>query len=211
MDIHVKICGLTRPQDIEAALQHGADYLGFVIACKSPRALGVQDAAQLIRPVSNAAKTVAVTVNPSDEVLAQIARDVQPDYVQLHGDESPARVRAITSQTGLSIIKAFPVHTPTDLRGIAAYQHCADMALLDARAPKGNAQKGGHGLAFDWDILSGFHSLYPLILAGGLKCDNILAAKRTGLKFFDVSSGVEQSPGVKDASLIKRFIELAKS
>ncbi|HFB55133.1 MAG TPA: phosphoribosylanthranilate isomerase, partial [Hellea balneolensis] len=182
MDIQVKICGLTRPQDVEAAVRYGADYLGFVVACESPRALGLQDAAHLIHPVRGTAKTVVVTVNPSDHVLAQIVRDVQPDYVQLHGDESPARIVEIKQRTGLSLIKAFPVFASADLHSVIAYESCVDMMLLDAKSPKNSAQKGGHGVTFDWDILTGFRSSRPLILAGGLNGANILAAKRTGIK-----------------------------
>ena len=212
MKTHIKICGLTRPEDVEAALLYGADMLGFIVEAKSSRRLTVKQAAQLSRPAFGAAKRVAVTVNATEDVLERICAEMRPDYIQFHGDESPKTIRYIGSFTGVPAIKAIAVRERADLKKIQAYAGCVDYILLDARAPKGESQRGeiqrgGHGLSFDWDLLKGFNCETPLILAGGLNPKNIAAAKRTGIKFFDVSSGVELSPGVKDQKKIQAFMK----
>ena len=207
MQTQIKICGLTRPQDIEAALRYGADMLGFIVEAKSSRRLSLDEAVRLSRPAIGAAKRVAVTVNADEELLTRIATKMRPDYVQMHGDESPQWIGKIKKITGLPIIKAIAIRNSSDLKQVHAYETCADYILLDAKAPKGEAQRGGHGLSFDWDLLKNFTCKTPLILAGGLNPDNIKAAMRTGIKFFDVSSGVEASPGVKDHNKIKAFME----
>jgi phosphoribosylanthranilate isomerase len=207
MEPHVKICGLTRPEDVEAALLYGADMLGFIVEANSTRRLSVQQAARLSRPAFGIAKRAAVTVNASEDLLNRICTDMRPDYIQFHGDESPKTIRYIGGFTGVPAIKAIAVRGRADLEKIKAYAGCVDYILLDAKAPKGESQRGGHGLSFDWSLLKDFKSETPLILAGGLNPKNIKAAKQTGIKFFDVSSGVEASAGVKDASLIQAFTE----
>ena len=203
----VKICGLTRACDVEAALRSGADYLGFIVEAKSSRRLSVIQAAQLSRPAHGCAQRVAVTVNASEKVLRQIHTDMRPDVLQMHGSENPKWLRAVKSFTGLPVIMAVQIRTKSDLEKARPFEGAADYILLDAKPPKGAAQQGGHGLSFDWNLLKGFKCKTPLILAGGLSPSNIKAAKATGIKFFDVSSGVEASAGVKDASLIRAFME----
>jgi len=209
MRTQIKICGLTRPQDVEAALRYGADMLGFIIEAESSRRLSVDGAAQLSRPARGCAKRVAVTVNADEKLLRRICADMRPDILQMHGDESPDWLREAKEFTGLPIIKAVAVRERNDLERAMAYEGSADYILLDAKAPKGETRRGGHGLAFDWKLLKGFRSKTPLILAGGLSPSNIRAAKQTGIKFFDVSSGVEAAPGVKDASLIRALLKAA--
>ena len=203
----VKICGLTRPKDVEAALRYGADMLGFIVEAKSSRRLCVADAVRVSRPVIGAAKRVAVTVNASEDLLDRICTDMQPDFIQFHGEESPKTIRYISSFTGVGAIKAIAIHEHADLEQIKDYAGCADYILLDAKAPRGESQRGGHGLSFDWDLLKGFMCETPLILAGGLNPENIIAAKKTGINFFDVSSGVEASAGVKDHRKIQAFMK----
>jgi len=208
----VKICGLTRPQDIEVALQCGADMLGFIVEAKSSRRLSIEEAAKLSRPAIGCAQCVAVTVNASERLLDRICADMRPDYLQMHGDESPKWLRVVKGFTGLPIIKALSIHERADLEQVKAYAGCADYILLDAKAPRGENQRGGHGLSFNWDVLKGFKSETPLILAGGLNPENIKSAKKTGIKFFDVSSGVEANPdlksaGVKDHEKIRAFMK----
>jgi len=207
MKTQVKICGLTRPEDVEAALRYGADMLGFVVEAESSRRLSVEDAARISRPAFGSAKRVAVTVNADEDLLDKICADMCPDFIQFHGDESPKTIRYVGSFTGIRAIKAIAIRDRADLAQIDAYAGCVDYILLDAKAPKGEAQRGGHGLSFDWDLLKGFSSKTPLILAGGLNPGNIAAAKRTGIKFFDVSSGVEAAPGVKDHLKIQAFMK----
>ena len=205
----VKICGLARTEDVEAALRYGADYLGFIVEAESLRRLSVDAAARLCRPAIGCAQRAAVTVDASEELLGRIANDMCPDILQMHGRETPKWLRVVKGFTGLRIIKAVQVRTKGDLEILRRFEGAADYILLDAKPPKGAAQQGGHGLSFDWNLLTGFKCKTPLILAGGLSLSNIKAAKATGIKFFDVSSGVEASAGVKDASLMHRFMKAA--
>jgi len=204
----VKICGLTREIDIEAAITFGADYLGFIVEAVSPRKLTVEQAAKLSRPAKPTAKTVAVTVNPSIDLCRAIADHMQPNYLQIHGsDLTPLDVRALRKATGLKIIRALPIKTVNDLKAVSDWEKAADILLLDAAPPKGARQQGGHGVSFDWDLISGLKSTLPVFLAGGLTPDNAARARATGLNNFDVSSGLEQAPGLKDASKIRDFMK----
>ncbi len=209
MKAQIKICGLTQPKDVEAALLYGADMLGFIVEAKSSRRLSVKKAAQLSRPAFGAAKRVAVTVNADEALLAKIRADMRPDFIQFHGDESPKTIRSIGGFTGLAAIKAITIRERADLSQIKDYAGCVDYILLDAKAPMGESQRGGHGVVFDWKLLKDFSCATPLILAGGLNPFNIHAAKRTGVNFFDVSSGVENTPGVKDHKKIQTFMKAA--
>ncbi len=205
----VKICGLTRPEDLSAAIGAGAGFLGFVVEAESPRKLSLAPATKLAMPALGIIPRVAVCVNPSQKLSAQIAAHMRADFIQLHGAETPAQAQGIKSATGLGIIKALAIREKSDLDKIAAYQGIADYILLDAKPPKTARQKGGHGVSFNWKLLDGFTSPVPLILAGGLTPQTLKAAQRTGIKFFDVSSGVERKPGIKDACLIAQFMKAA--
>jgi len=207
MKAHIKICGLTRPRDVEAALLYGADMLGFIVEAKSSRKLSVGAAAQISRPARGCASRVAVTVNADEQLLRQICSVMRPSILQMHGDESPQWLSEVKTFTGLPIIKAIAVRDHKDLERVKTFENCADYILLDAKPPKDEARRGGHGLAFDWDLLKGFSAKVPVILAGGLTPNNIGAAKATGLIFFDVSSGVEATPGIKDHSRIQAFMK----
>ncbi len=209
MDSAIKICGLTRASDVETALLHGADMLGFIVEANSPRRLCVEEAAKLSGPAFGCARRVAVTVDADENLLDRICSEMQPDILQMHGKEVPKWLQVVKGFAGLEIIKAVPIAERADLAKVKQYESCADYILLDAKPPKGNAQQGGHGLSFDWKILEGFTCSVPLILAGGLGPDNIRHAKTTGIKFFDVSSGVEARAGVKDPSLIAVFMHKA--
>lgn len=203
----VKICGLTRPQDVEAAIVNGASALGFIVECESPRALSISEAAKLSRPATGIAKRVAVTVNASDNLLDQICLHMQPDMLQLHGEETPERISTIKSVLDIPVIKAVPVRTKVDLDQAHIYAQFADYILLDAQPPKDTTQRGGHGRAFDWTVLEGFHLPVPYVLAGGLSPFNIKTAiQKTDAKIFDVSSGVEARAGVKDHALIAQLM-----
>lgn len=207
MNTHVKICGLTRPEDVEAAIRYGASFLGFIVEAKSARRLSVVQAARLSLPAKSSAKTVAVTVNANDELIEAIITQMQPDYIQLHGDESVDRVAEIARKFSVKTVKAIPISTPADMITAEQYAGVADFILYDAKPPKGETVRGGHGLSFDWNILTTSPLPKTWALAGGLTPENAAEAlRRTNAPILDVSSGVESAAGVKDAAKIKAFM-----
>jgi phosphoribosylanthranilate isomerase len=206
----VKICGLTDPADVAAAVAAGAAYLGFVFFPRSPRHLDPSRAAALAAGVPPGLCKVALTVDATDAGLDAILAALPADMLQLHGTESPARVTAIKARYGLPVMKAIGVAGPEDMAAIDAYSEVADQLLIDAKPAKG-ALPGGNGLAFDWQLLSARkYWRRPWMLAGGLTPDNVAEAiARTGARQVDVSSGVESAPGRKDAGLIRAFLDAA--
>ncbi|KUJ80381.1 N-(5'-phosphoribosyl)anthranilate isomerase [Ruegeria marisrubri] len=212
-DVRVKICGLTAPGQVLAAAEAGARYVGFVFFPKSPRHLEVGIAAELAAATPMGIAKVALTVNASDDELDRIVDTVPLDMLQLHGKESPERVAEVKERYGLPVMKALGVAEEGDLAQIDLYSDVADQLLIDAKPPKNAELPGGLGLAFDWRLLAGRkYWRRPWMLAGGLTPDNVGEAIRmTGARQVDVSSGVESSPGVKDAELIRRFIEAASA
>jgi phosphoribosylanthranilate isomerase len=204
MQTNVKICGLTRQQDVRSAIDAGADYLGFIIEANSPRRLSLSDAAALIDGIT--VPTVAVTVDPDDALIAQI-KTAGFTHIQLHGSETLHRTAEI-SNTGLSVIKACPVATTDDIKLATEYSGAADLLLFDAKPPEGTMQRGGHGAAFDWTILKSSPTPKQYALAGGLKPETVrMAVQQTGAAIVDVSSGVEAAPGIKDARRIEAFMD----
>ncbi|QGH36465.1 phosphoribosylanthranilate isomerase [Gracilibacillus salitolerans] len=199
--VQVKICGLQNEEAIQAAAGAGADFIGFVFA-KSKRRVTKEQASKLARFVPSHVKKVGVFVNESIETIQEIAYDVGLDYVQLHGDESPA----FCQEVGLPVIKAFEVRQANDLDNIADYD-CA-YYLLDSPAGK---YRGGSGETFDWSIAKEYDFLNKkILLAGGLKVGNIEdAIKEVSPAGVDVSSGVE-TDDEKDLNKIKAFIDAAK-
>ena len=207
-----KICGLSTPEAVDAALTHGAAYLGFVFFPNSPRAVSPADAARLAEPARGRARIVALLVDPGADELAAVVETLVPDMVQLHGRESPERVAAVRATHRLPVIKALGVRQGADLDAAPAYEAVADHLMLDARPPEGASRPGGHGASFDWTLLAGRRFSAPWFLAGGLTPDNVAQAVRaTGAPLVDVSSGVERAPGVKDAALIAAFVQAARS
>jgi phosphoribosylanthranilate isomerase len=207
----VKICGLSTPETLAAALDAGADFVGLNFFPPSPRYVRPESAAALAAMARGRAAIVALVVDADDAVIASIKDAVKPDYFQLHGSETPKRVTAIKALTGTPVIKVFKVGGPEDVAKASDYVGVADMFLFDAKAPATlkDALPGGNGLAFDWSLLGGKRGF---MLSGGLTPDNVAEAIRvTGAPMVDVASGVESSPGVKDQALIRKFIEAAKS
>lgn len=203
-----KICGLTTPATLDAALDHGAAFVGAVIFDKSPRHLEPLHAATLFDRARGRAKIVAVVVDPSDLLLTTLALSLRPDFVQLHGAETPARAAEIRGLTKAGIIKALPVRDAADLDAAGDWAGAADHLMFDARPPEGADLPGGVGHAFDWSILSGHAFDRPWFLAGGLDPDNVTRAIRTtGAPLVDVSSGVESTPGVKEPARIAAFLK----
>jgi len=212
MSRQVKICGLTRAEDVEAAIYYGADFLGFIVEAKSPRRLSVGAAATLAAPAKDIIPRVAVTVNAGDDLLSRIMDEMNPDYIQCHGDESPARLANIGKRFGVKMIKAVPVSTPSDMITAEQYAGVCDFILYDAKPPKNAEVRGGHGLAFDWNILRRAPLPETWALAGGLSPDNAAeAVQQTNAPILDVSSGVEASAGVKDERNIQAFMDAVKN
>ncbi len=210
-DIRVKICGLTAPDHVRAAAEAGAGYLGFNFFPKSPRYVAPTDVAALISAVPAGVASVALVVNASDELLDSITQAAPFDMLQLHGDESVERVQAVKQRYGLPVMKVIGVADADDLVKIDEYSEVADQLLIDAKPPKDAVLPGGNGLAFDWRLLAGRkYWRKPWMLAGGLNPENVAEAIRmTGAQQVDVASGVESAPGVKDAALIRAFIDAA--
>ncbi|SIQ64598.1 phosphoribosylanthranilate isomerase [Paracoccus thiocyanatus] len=210
MAVAVKICGLTEAAGLSAAIGAGARYLGFVFFAKSPRHLAPQAAAQLAAQVPLGVAKVGLFVDPDDAALDATLAHMPLDMIQLHGNETPARVAAIKARTGLPVMKAVGLAGPRDLDALWDYGLVADMLLIDAKPPKDAELPGGNGLAFDWRLLAGRQILKPWLLAGGLTPENVAQAVRlTRAPGVDVSSGVESAPGVKDPERVRRFIARA--
>ncbi|WP_170416856.1 phosphoribosylanthranilate isomerase [Ruegeria atlantica] len=211
-DVAVKICGLTAPDHVRAAADAGARYLGFNFFPKSPRYASPEQAAALMAPVPVGVAKVALVVNASDDLLDSITGAAPFDMLQLHGGESIQRVREVKARYGLPVMKVISVAEAQDLAAIDVFSEVADQLLIDAKAPKGAILPGGNGLAFDWRLLAGRkYWRRPWMLAGGLNPGNVTEAIRmTGAQQVDVASGVESAPGVKDAELIRSFIDAAK-
>ncbi len=207
----VKICGLTTAETVAAALEGKAAYLGFMFFEKSPRNLTVQRAAELAAPVRTRSSIVAVTVDPDDQALDQIMAGLKPDFIQLHGKETPARAAAIAQRTGVGIIKAISVRETGDLDAAKPFDGLVSHLLFDAKPPKDSDLPGGVGARFDWTIMTGRRFERPWFLAGGLDPWNLEEAMgQSGAPLIDVSSGVERGPGVKDPALISAFLSAAR-
>jgi phosphoribosylanthranilate isomerase len=212
MSVSVKICGLSTKAALEAAIEAGADYAGFVFFEKSPRNVSLRQAARLARLAEGRIKTVALTVNASDEAIEAIEARVTPDFLQLHGDESPERIAAIRKLSRAAIIKAIKVGSPVDIKAAGRFERAADILLFDAKPAAPGALPGGNGLAFDWAWLTKAKLQKNFMLSGGLNSDNLPEAlQASGASAVDVSSGVETTPGVKTPARIRKFIRIAKS
>jgi len=231
MRSQVKICGLTRPEDVETAIEYGASFLGFIVEAKSPRRLSIEQTRRLIAPTKGTGvSTVAVMVNPSQDLFWHVMEEAKPDFIQLHGDEPPQyfkdlkrRYRKGLDRPPMAVpypatIKALSISSAADMAQIQDYirpetdlASLSPMILLDAKPPKGAKVRGGHGLSFDWTLIKTAKLPRWWALAGGLTPENVAeAAARTNAPILDVSSGVESAPGIKDASKIKAFMDAVK-
>lgn len=204
--IRVKICGLRTPADIAAVAAAGGHYVGFVFFEKSPRNVSFAQAADLAARVPVGLAKVGLVVDPTDVFLDELLGIVPLDMIQLHGSETPERVKQIKARTGLPVMKAVGIAGPDDLAKLDAYGAVADQLLVDTKPPKDAAHPGGLGQSFDWNLIKGRRWPVPWMLAGGLTVKNIAEAIAvTGAKQVDLSSGVESAPGVKDPALIAAF------
>ena len=210
MSIIVKICGINSAAAADAVVRAGADFGGLVFFAKSPRNLPVAAGEALAERMRGRLKLAALVVDSDDEALRRIATEVKPDFFQLHGKETPARAAEILARFHIPLIKALPVADPADLARASAYD-MAEMLLFDAPPLENATRPGGHGVAFDWQILKGTNVNKPWFLAGGLTPENVgrgIAA--SGATMVDVSSGVESAPGIKSESLIGDFVAAAR-
>ena len=207
----VKICGIKTPAILDAAIEAGADMVGFVHFTRSPRHVSIEDLATLIGEARGRVETCVLLVNPDNSCVAEVAA-LGPDWIQLHGPESPHRVEAIRAEAGVEIIKAVPIGSAEDVKNIASFVDVADRILLDAKPPKGADRPGGLGETIDWALLEGLDPSIPFLLSGGLTPQTVAEAIRTVRPFgVDVYSGVESAPGVKDKRLIEAFMRNARA
>jgi len=210
MSIEVKICGLSTPDTVDAAVAGGARWVGFVTYPRSPRHISTDLLRTLGARVPKSVGRVGLFVDPDDALLDERLATGAIDMLQLHGSETPARVAELKVRTGKPVMKVIKVARPEDVeRGIAAYASAADRLMFDTAD---GILPGGNAKAFDWTILSGRTVALPWLLAGGLTPDNVAEAVRvTGARTVDVSSGVESSRGVKSIELIRAFLDRVKA
>ncbi|HST94126.1 MAG TPA: phosphoribosylanthranilate isomerase [Microvirga sp.] len=213
MDNLIKICGLSTPETLDAALSAGADWVGFVRFPRSPRHVDLDVGRDLSGQAKGRALRVVLLVDAEDADIADALAALDPDLLQLHGHETPQRVAAIRAAFGRPVVKALGVADPSDLAALDSYGGAADHLLLDAKPPRGQgALPGGNGLSFDWRLLVGLDPGLPFMLSGGLNPDNVAEAIRlTGTRAVDVSSGVEVRPGIKDPGKIEAFVKAARA
>ena len=206
----IKICGISTTAALDAAIAARVEHVGFVFYLPSPRHLALREAAGLAERAGDRIGRVGLFVDADEGTIGEAVAAAQLDAIQLHGGETPVQAARLRARFGLPVWKALPVATRDDLRGMADYSGAADLILFDAKTPRG-ALPGGMGLAFDWNLLSGYRGSLPWGLAGGLSPDNVAEAVRvTGAPLVDTSSGVESAPGVKDVDKIAAFCKAAR-
>jgi phosphoribosylanthranilate isomerase len=212
MSLIVKICGLSTPATLDAALLAGADMVGFVFFPPSPRHIDLDTARLLGKQAKGRAVKVALSVDADDALLANSIDALQPQILQLHGHESVARIRDIKQKFGLPVMKAIAVATKADLAALPGYAAVCDRILFDAKPPKDATRPGGLGEPFDWHLLEGLDLVLPFMVSGGLDAGNVAEALRiTRAGGVDISSGVESAPGIKDPDMIRDFIRAARA
>jgi phosphoribosylanthranilate isomerase len=212
MSLIVKICGLSTPETLEAALVGGADMVGFVFFPPSPRHVTLDGARALGKQAKGRAVKVALSVDADDADLENSIDALRPDILQLHGKESVARVRDIKQRFGLPVMKALAVETRADLAALPGYAAVCDRILFDAKAPMDATRPGGLGAVFDWHLLEDLDLKLPFMVSGGLNAANVAEALRiTRAGGVDISSGVESAPGIKDPDMIRAFIRAARA
>ncbi|MBN9089811.1 MAG: phosphoribosylanthranilate isomerase [Reyranella sp.] len=209
MTVEVKICGLSTPETIDAAVRGGARYVGFVTYPKSPRYISTETTRALGALVPKTVIRVGLFVDPDDALLDEKLATGALDLLQLHGGETPGRVAAIKQRTGKPVMKVIKVGAPDDVERAFAYAGVADRLMFEGAE---GTLPGGNAMTFDWTFLSGRTIPLPWMLAGGLTPGNVAEAVRvTGARTVDVSSGVESSRGVKSADLIRAFLDAVKA
>ncbi len=203
-----KICGVTTPTAIRTAARCGAALVGLVSFPRSPRHLSIEQMEDLLYVARRPLPVAVLTVDAEDALLIEIAERVKPQFIQLHGAETPERARQVRELTGAALIKALPVSARADVEAASDWDGVVDYLMFDARPPVDADRPGGRGEAFDWSLLSDLQLSQPWFLAGGLTPENVAQAiRQTHAPLVDVSSGVESAPGVKDTGLIRAFLD----
>ncbi|MHC8508072.1 MAG: phosphoribosylanthranilate isomerase [Rhodospirillales bacterium] len=220
MPVTVKICGLSRPAEVQAASAAGADMVGFVFFARSPRAVSPVQAAALAAHAGEGIIRVGLIVDADDAMVDAVTASGAVNMLQLHGAETPGRTAEIRARSGLPVMKVLAAEKAADIARAADYADAADRFLFDAKPPPGASRPGGNAASFDWGLLADAASApasasvltaRPWLLAGGLTPENAAEAIRvSGAPGVDVSSGVESGPGVKDLGLIRAFIAAAR-
>jgi phosphoribosylanthranilate isomerase len=206
----IKVCGIRTPEMLEVAIDAGVDMVGFMHFARSPRHVNLETLQELISLARGRIETCVVLVNPDNSCVMEVAA-LSPDWIQLHGPETPHRVEAIRDEAGIAIVKALPIGSAEDVANVSQFADVADRILLDAKPPKGADRSGGLGVAFDWTLLKALDPELGFMLSGGLTPDNVGGAIRQVRPMgVDVSSGVETAPGVKNAELIRTFVARAR-
>ncbi len=206
----IKICGIKTPALLEDTIEAGADMVGFMHFSRSPRHVDLETLQELISVARGRIETCVVLVNPDNSTVMEVAA-LSPDWIQLHGPETPHRVEAIRDEAGIAIIKAISIGSADDVASVVHFAEVADRLLLDAKAPKGADRSGGNGITFDWTLLKALDPALGFMLSGGLTPDTVADAIRQVRPLgVDVSSGVETAPGVKSAELIRSFTAKAR-
>lgn len=214
MGVKAKICGLNHPAAVAAAVAGGASHVGFVFYPPSPRSIDPLKAASLAAGVPEGIAKVGLFVDASDEDIARTLSEARLDMLQLHGDETPRRVKDVRRKFGKPVMKALRVASAADIAAADEYLPAVDWLLFDAKPPPEmkNALPGGNAISFDWSLIAGRGWSKPWMLSGGLNMGNLANAVRiTGAKTVDVSSGVEDAPGRKNPDKIAAFLKLAAS
>lgn len=207
----IKICGISTPGALEAAIRGRAGYAGFVFFAKSPRNVSPAQAAELSARAQGRIKRVGLFVHADDAALAEAVTAARLDVLQLHGDESPERAAQLRSRFGMPVWKALPVASAKDVNRARSYAGAVDLVLFDAKTPK-DALPGGMGLSFDWSLIAHWKGQVPWGLAGGLTPENVTEAiALTGAPLVDTSSGVESAPGIKDEGRIAAFCKAVRA
>lgn len=210
-DTSIKICGLSTPDTMQAALDAGADMVGLMFFPKSPRHVSLSDACRLADQARGKAEIVAVTVDMDLDGLSRIKELVAPDWIQFHGSEPPEALALAKVMHGVKAMKALGISEPDDIGKARAYEQVADRFLFDAKPPEESELPGGNGVSFDWTLLKDLDLAKPFMLSGGLDASNVADAMRlSGAPGIDVSSGVEREKGVKDGDLIRAFVAAAR-
>ncbi len=208
MTAQAKICGINSREAMDAAVTGGAAYIGLVFFPPSPRSVTPDQATALAEGSPKTIKNVGLFVEPDDVLLAAAVGTGVLDMIQLHGNETPARVREIKELHGLPVMKAFGLKSKADLASPADYFDAADLLLFDGLGDPDSPNPGGNAALFDWRLLADHSWPLPWMLAGGLTPENVgRAIAATGAPIVDVSSGVEAQRGEKDPALIHSFLE----
>jgi len=212
MSIQIKICGINSIEAADAVARAGADFAGLNFFPKSPRHVSYEQAEALSDRLRGGPRLVALFVNPDDSTIAEAIAAARPDFLQLHGTETPQRTAQITARFGVPVIKAIQVAGTNDLASLKAYDDVAEHLLFDAKAPPNADRPGGHGRAFDWTLLASVTTSRPFFLAGGLNAENVSRAVRASqAPIVDTASGVETAPGRMSPEKIRDFIQAARN